>query len=355
MKIYFCDVCNESIPLQDLKENKATTIKGKIFCQNCNPLNTLPPTGRGGRRALVAAWVMIVLLAAAVGGAGYKLYDMQANDQQDELAASLALVRASLAGLEERIGQVDSRLTDTASRALSAEQLEPVSREIQDTAQKLVRLGDDLAHLSSIVSGTKAMRDEMSSVALKQQELAGDIQDLRDALRTATEDLAARLEHGLKTIASATPSGSASGGGEGDAASAAGGLDAELTKHAALLQDRDAGKRWSAVDALALSRNAAVVPYLIPLLQDGDPFVQLRVVMALGELGAREAVGKLIPLLRDSDPLVREETLNTLVRLTGMNTLRYEARSSKKDVLERGIKQWEDWWEANKDRYATRS
>ncbi|MFH2000148.1 MAG: hypothetical protein ABIK28_10725, partial [Planctomycetota bacterium] len=38
MKIYFCDECNESIPLQDIKDNNAVTLKGKIFCRKCNPL-----------------------------------------------------------------------------------------------------------------------------------------------------------------------------------------------------------------------------------------------------------------------------------------------------------------------------
>ena len=48
MKIYFCDGCNESIPLADIQAGQVTTIKGKLFCGNCNPLNTVR-AGRGGR------------------------------------------------------------------------------------------------------------------------------------------------------------------------------------------------------------------------------------------------------------------------------------------------------------------
>ena len=37
MKIYFCDGCNESIPLTDIQAGQVTTVKGKLFCRNCIP------------------------------------------------------------------------------------------------------------------------------------------------------------------------------------------------------------------------------------------------------------------------------------------------------------------------------
>ena len=57
MKIYFCDICNESIPLTDLKDGRASTIKGKIFCGNCNPLNTVPESKKDLRGAALEKFV----------------------------------------------------------------------------------------------------------------------------------------------------------------------------------------------------------------------------------------------------------------------------------------------------------
>ena len=50
MKIYFCDGCNESIPLSDIQAGQATTIKGKLFCKNC-----IPPGAGGPSQAAPAA------------------------------------------------------------------------------------------------------------------------------------------------------------------------------------------------------------------------------------------------------------------------------------------------------------
>ena len=49
LKIYFCDGCNESIPLKDINENRITIDAGKIFCAQCAPKK---PVAR--RRPIVA-------------------------------------------------------------------------------------------------------------------------------------------------------------------------------------------------------------------------------------------------------------------------------------------------------------
>ena len=37
MKIYFCDLCNESIPQEDLEQNRVTSVRGKMICARCAP------------------------------------------------------------------------------------------------------------------------------------------------------------------------------------------------------------------------------------------------------------------------------------------------------------------------------
>ena len=68
MKIYFCDVCNESIPLQDIKDGVATTIDGRIYCREHNPLRAFQDLGskRSGDRMPVLMYGIVIVLLQAV-------------------------------------------------------------------------------------------------------------------------------------------------------------------------------------------------------------------------------------------------------------------------------------------------
>ena len=104
MKIYFCDICNESIPLQDLKDNLATTIKGKLFCQACNPLNTVTPSASSSKTAPWAVWALLVLLTGAVATLGYMVYELSSKDQSQSLTARID-------GLVEKVDNVAANMT----------------------------------------------------------------------------------------------------------------------------------------------------------------------------------------------------------------------------------------------------
>ena len=66
MKIYFCDECNESIPLQDIKDNNAVTLKGKIYCQNCNPLKEVAYEKGHARSAGLSNGLLFLVAALLV-------------------------------------------------------------------------------------------------------------------------------------------------------------------------------------------------------------------------------------------------------------------------------------------------
>src|SRR5262245_45784567 len=71
MKIYFCDGCNESIPLADIQAGQVTTIKGKLFCRNCIPLGSgastsaAPPAESRGTHPLVVLALLGLLAYVA--------------------------------------------------------------------------------------------------------------------------------------------------------------------------------------------------------------------------------------------------------------------------------------------------
>ena len=76
MKIYFCDLCNESIPLEDLKDGKASTIKGKIFCRGCNPLNTVESSTTKSGVGVMLPIALFVVAAGLAGGAWFFAYQL---------------------------------------------------------------------------------------------------------------------------------------------------------------------------------------------------------------------------------------------------------------------------------------
>jgi hypothetical protein len=71
MKIYFCDGCNESIPLTDIQAGQVTTVKGKLFCRNCIPPGGAasaapapPPARRGAGPVTVGVLLLVVAYLA---------------------------------------------------------------------------------------------------------------------------------------------------------------------------------------------------------------------------------------------------------------------------------------------------
>ena len=71
MKIYFCDLCNESIPLKDINSNRITIEEGKIFCQKCAPKKL-----KSGDRVPGAVFAVVALLLIGLvllAGYGWKV------------------------------------------------------------------------------------------------------------------------------------------------------------------------------------------------------------------------------------------------------------------------------------------
>ena len=86
MKIFFCDVCNESIPVKQVQEGQVHTIKGKVICPKCLPTSERPLEGAtlgpapvvvtsragsgSGKAGLVLGALGCILGAASAAGLG---------------------------------------------------------------------------------------------------------------------------------------------------------------------------------------------------------------------------------------------------------------------------------------------
>lgn len=354
MKIYFCDLCNESIKQEDLESSRVTTARGKMICAKC-----VPPAGSSAAGSAIPvpaamarggggfAVTLIALAGLGVGGAGL----FHALDARTRLAAQPDL-RGRLDGVDKTL---DRLLEDGAA---TRGRLETIATRVEKFAGEPAALREALAdqlhriesaeranqEITTLLGSLRSDREVVQRLELVQGRFEHDLGELKNLVT----GLAARVAALGSGAAAPLAAGSTSDPGAPRAAAPV--LDAESTELVAQLANKDEGVRWQAVDRLAKKRDAAIVPYLLPLLGDSDTFVKFRVISAMRDLNARSSVGRLIKLLRDSELIVREEAQNALVALTG-NNQRFNVVDGTPADREKGVKAWEEWFEKNKEKF----
>jgi hypothetical protein len=355
MKIYFCDVCNESIPQDDLEKNRVTTVKGKMICAKCVPPAAVAATAASAPAGTVtpvmaasagAGGAIALLVAIALGGLG-TFFALQAKNRLDvapDLAPRLEDVTRTCDRLLEDVSAQNKRLDAIAASITKIEGDVAANRE--GGAEQLARLEKverSLLDAKSQFDLVRSGRDHVEQLEVSQKKLDHDLEELKAAMSDVRKN--------MKTLAAA-PAPTEPGAPTPEAPKKEEGpqFDAETKKLIADLTNKDPSARWSAVDRLAKKRDVRLIPSLLPLLEDSDAFVQFRVISTLRELNARSAVSRLIKLLRDGDAIVRGEALDALVTLTG-NPQRFDVESGPPAEREKGVKGWEEWYEKNKSRF----
>lgn len=362
VKIYFCDICNESIPLKDLELGAAIAIKGKVICERCNPQGTpraaAPSTsfspapvaaavGSGGGG--LSGWVSAIALIASV--AALSLNFMQREDgrntsqtlqqslqnsgherdlkiekllgEQKAIAKELQDLAKSLRG--EILGELDKERMSSENRgALLKERLDLLQESLRQTDTLRTRVEQIDAWKSGTVQTLAAIKADLESY----------MQELR-----SVKEAAAKASSG-----SAQPAaGIVVGGPAATPAVPVPGWEDILKR----LKDADPGVRWTAILDLVATGDPRAVPYLLPLLKDTDHFVRKNAADSLGELDAKAAVGELIDALNDTEHYVRESVYTALKRIT-KQSIKFDPYAKTKEERDRGIAAWRDWWTANK-------
>ncbi|RKY22698.1 MAG: hypothetical protein DRQ55_00430, partial [Planctomycetota bacterium] len=159
MKIYFCDGCNESIPLADIQSGVVTTIKGKLFCRICIPAGALagptastrtprPRAARGHPLLMLLVLLLLVwtawrdqeLLGLSQSSSG-ELAEPSV-DPNEEARRRLMLLESELYALSQQI-EIQSLELAGVSAAFEAQRAEDADRDKALGAQ-----GDELARLA---------------------------------------------------------------------------------------------------------------------------------------------------------------------------------------------------------------
>jgi uncharacterized coiled-coil protein SlyX len=355
MKLFFCDICNESIPLQDIKDNRATTIKGKIFCRNCNPLNELAsdgPPGAGGRGADAprggsgGTALLAVGMLASLGLGGYAVWSQQTTgaDQQGRLAGRID-------DFESRVADQRNLLNSLSSNVENLQALRGMEKDLALLREDAARRGGEIEKLALGLEAAEkslntvgSLRERLDAATLRQEEYGRALDRIEATLAGLDETLREVADRPAVVVAAPT-----GGDAEAEAAEAVDPeLDARWNGLVEKLKNAEEMVRWEAIDQIRREKAKPLLPHVVKLLADRSLFVRAQAIYTLGELKATEAIAPLIKALRDEDEMIRAEALTALVEITGQN-IRFDVSRKDKAELDRGIKRWEEWYAKNKD------
>ncbi len=351
MKLFFCDICNESIPLQDIKENKSTTIKGKIFCRKCNPLNELaatePASGGAAKSGSPLLGLVAILLILVLGGLAYVIYDMKivGSANGEHVASMESSLDTRVADLRTVVSALQTRIDALTELNAVPDQIARLEEAAASRAAAEARLTRDVAELQDGLVAVGGLRERAEALSLRQDESAEKLTRLIESVQSIANEVAEIRDRPPVIMTPSTPT-SGDVAGTGDESSE---LGADLLAVVEKLGAADPMARWEAVDQIRRLRNKKLTAHVLPLLDDRDTFVKAQAIYTLGELKAMKAVPKLVKMLRDDEIMIREEALASLIVITGQN-LKFDVTGSRSQ-RENGIKKWEEWLAKNKDSF----
>jgi len=352
MKIYFCDICNESIPLQDIKEGVATTIDGKIYCQDHNPLKALERVNvkPGPRRLTNVLFTLVIVLLVAI--LAVLIWGDRSDQSEFATCADQDLLRGDLDAAQNRLAvlapEIEALKETDQARGQASLDYQKYKAELEE---RLFGMNNQIKHLAETLQSASDVRKSVGELLLKQDEyntrllaLEREIQSFNQRLNAYEKDLARLEASGVAVMP----------GGPGETLTPAGptaaGESEELRRLKERLASKDNSVRFDAVNEIYDRRVKEALPYLVALLDDPDQFVQVAAIQTIGEFIYLQAIPELIKVLRDSDDTAREEALTHLVRMTGETNLKFDTRASKSE-REKWIKKWEQWLANHNDEW----
>ncbi|MCA8958751.1 MAG: HEAT repeat domain-containing protein [Planctomycetes bacterium] len=340
LELYFCEICNESVPLQDLSAGRAKEIKGKTIGACCLPVAT-PQQAKSGNA--VGLTTLGALLLAGLAAATMFL-ESRLGDEIDGLRRELGAVRTSVSSQ----GDLWSDLEKRVDKTLQSGALAPLEQRMQALGQAVDKAQESLAGKirgselrfagldevqKRLIEGQGEIRREIKGVETEVVRTRADLASLAAAPRARP----AEPSESEKPVPSSVP------------AAADAGLPAALAHHVTRLKDADAGNRFEAVDQLVQSKNPKALEHLLPMLKDPDPFVRRLTAEGLSGFRDRTTVDALLIALADPEGIVRHTAHGSLKKLTGQ-TIAFDpdASASARSTAQR---RWKDWWAKARDKF----
>jgi hypothetical protein len=351
LKIYFCDGCNESIPLKDINENRITIDAGKIFCARCAPKK--PAKEKSGTSPAFAILIALV-------GIGFGLIAFLTSQQIRDVGVDVRDARKDVASLQAEVAankrEAMPRAEVEGIRSGVLGSLAQVQRDVAGQADRLkVHEGLVRTEVSAAEKRLEeTLRGELTALAKQLDGLAGEWRvhaagagALKEGLAAVEASVAA-----IRTDLAALETRAAAGTNGTESAPSDELPDDASREFIAALKDPDPGRRFGAVIELGRFRTPAVVEALVGMLQDPESYVRDGSVRALRKINAPSSIPAVIKTLRDEDFFVRTSAKDALASMTHAG-IAFDPGADQ-GAREARVREWEEWWSLNQDRLLRR-
>jgi len=347
MKIYFCDGCNESVPLPDVQSGRITTIKGKLFCPSCIPPGALSTPSaapaaapaRAGTHPLLLL-VLLALVAWTLWRDGRALLSPSGRDEAVATRDPLADLgqRLDEFGDRLRLANTEDELVNRSVTSMRAE-LEALRAADAEQARATERLADQLDRLARAQAEMGLIIEKVQLVENRTESLVLRMDAMSDAI--AAHETALSLP---QAAAAEAPAGAVAMGNGPALPAPDPARQARLEETRRLLLDPEPDLRFEGVDRVESERLAELAPELVALFADEDHFVRMHAMNVVGNFAYEPAVPALFDVLADGNAQIRKAAWETLVRLTGYDPgFAFDGSTADRN---RSVQAWRDWYAA---------
>jgi hypothetical protein len=332
--LFFCNLCDQSVPVARLEAGDAVRHGGRVICPTCCDAlaMTLKGESSGGKSGnmIVPLFVGLVACAATVFvylelGEVRKDSTGKVNDAvmsfQGSLNAGQQDSKETLAAFGQQIDQMEIAMGDGFAQGV--ENVAAVDRRVRS-------MGSQVEQLEGLADGQATLQQSVRSVQAQLQVTEEGLREVRTGQEFLRDNLA-DVERKLVVAAAAPPKES--------------GFSSEVQALVDKLKEEDPLQRVAAIEKLSKYEDPALVPFVEALLDDNYEMNRFYAANTLGSWEAMASVPALIETLGDDFAFVRKEANAALVMIT-KEDMGYDAKGSDRD-RQKASERWTEWWKAH--------
>jgi len=334
-ELFFCNVCQQSVPQLSLDTGNAIRHGDRVICPDCADTLVIATELEPKNKEWSISPIVVVFFTITWAVFAYMYVEQQrfietveasnrdAVSNNNRLSAANAELQSDL---ENEIGAAATRAK--MERGKLSIVIENGDNKLRDA---LSRHANTLADLESLPSQFSAMASklnlsqvEISTIADSAREIRAGQVFLRDKVSAVEREVAAAPEPVDVEESS---------------------FDSSVQSILQDLQDSDPITRITALENIADRSDPNLVPYVLPLLRDSYEFCRYQAATTLRQWSALSATPQLIEALDDAKEFVRKE-VNAALEAVTQHSVGYD---HKGDDAARAASQqaWRDWWQNN--------
>ena len=334
-ELYFCNVCQQSVPQVSLDTGNAIRHGDRVICPDCADTLVIATELEPSKREWSISPIVIVFFTITWAVFAYMYVEQQrffdavtasnkeAVSNNNRLSAANAELQSAL---ENKIGDSATRAKIERDKLTSV--IENGDNKLRDA---LSRQANALAEFESLPSQFSAMSSKLNLSQIEISTIAESAREIR-AGQLVLRDKISAVER--QVAAAPTPV---------DVEESS--FDSRVQSILQDLESSDPNTRFAALEDIADHNDPNLVPYVAPLLYDSYEFCRYQAATTLRQWSALSATPQLIEALDDTFEFVRKE-VNAALEAVTKNSVGY---NHKDDDAARAVSQqaWRDWWKNN--------